>query len=388
MFNRLVKPLKSKSFFLFGARTTGKSTFLKSLFLDEQVLWLDLLDLSLEAEFQRNPMSLVQRLDAYRDNKNYRWVVIDEIQKVPELLDVIHQEIEKKRFLFALTGSSARKLKRGSANLLAGRALQNFLFPLTYQELDSKFDLDFVLQWGSLPEIFSLDEETRNETLRAYSNIYLKEEIQAEQIVRKMAPFRAFLEIAATSSGQVINFSKISRAIGSDPVSVKSYFEILEDTLLGFLLPPYEKSVRKRQRKSPKFYFFDLGVQRALKKQIDLPVRAGTYEYGRLFEQFIILEIYRLAHYYRKDWSFSYLLTKDGAEIDLIIERPGDTTVLLEIKSAEKITKDDLRHLIQLKADIDNSESFCFSREKISRTIDGIKCLHWKEGIESLGISI
>ena len=306
-----------------GARSTGKSTLIRELFSGQKVLWFDLLDVNLLSQFDANPMELEAQIEAV--NHPLDWIVIDEIQRVPALLDVVHRQIEQKKHRFALTGSSARKLKRGAANLLAGRALQNFLFPLTYVELGNQFDLDFCLRWGSLPQVFALSEEERGQYLRTYANIYLREEIQAEQIIRKLPPFRAFLEAVAQTAGQIVNYSKIARDINSDATSVISYFEILEDTLVGVRLLPYSGSVRKRQRKNPKFYFFDLGVQRALTGVINLEVHKSTYEFGRLFEQWLFLEIYRLNAYYQKDWRFSFFESGDGVEIDLIVERPGET---------------------------------------------------------------
>lgn len=384
MFKRLFNISKTKSFFVFGARGTGKSTLIKRLFEEEETIWIDLLDLNVAAKYARDPMLLERTLDAEKDHKAIEWVVIDEIQKIPFLLDVVHRIIEKKRFRFALTGSSARKLKRGSANLLAGRALQRFLFPLTYVELDKQFDLDFVLKWGSLPEVFSLEDDERMEYLTTYANTYLKEEIQVEQIVRKLEPFRAFLEVAAQASGKIINFSKIARDIDSDPVSVQSYFQILEDTLLGFLLKPFHASVRKRQRKNPKFYFFDLGVQNTLARRLSIHLHPGTYEYGNLFEQFIILEIYRLIHYHKKDWELFYLRTKDDVEVDLIIDRPGEKTLLLEIKSCETVSRDCVKSLSVIGRDMKNVEMCCLSRDSTHQIIENVECVYWQDGLRKL----
>ncbi|MFC1596310.1 ATP-binding protein [Candidatus Margulisiibacteriota bacterium] len=267
MYERILNPISTNSFFLFGARGTGKTTFLKNYFSDKATLWFDLLDLELEDEFSRNPNSLHQRIDARQQDID--WVVIDEIQKVPKLLDLVHQYIEKASVKFALTGSSARKLKSGASNLLAGRAFVNHLFPLTASEMGNKFNLDTALNWGLLPQIshFSQDNE-RAEFLRAYGLTYLKEEVWGEQLVKNMDPFRNFLEIAAQSNTEIINYTNIARDIGIDTKTVQSYFEILADTLLGCYLEPYHKSIRKQQRQSPKFYFFDMGVTRALNRQL------------------------------------------------------------------------------------------------------------------------
>jgi predicted AAA+ superfamily ATPase len=387
MFSRLLNPPESQSFFLFGARGTGKSTLLSTRIPADRALWLDLLDLDLEAELSVRPMALLERLEPVRATPGVEWVVIDEVQKVPALLDVVQLEMGRRRFRFALSGSSARKLKRGAANLLAGRALEHHLFPLTHLELADRFDLDFALRWGSMPAIFSMESESeRQDYLRTYANTYVKEEIQAEQLVRKLAPFRAFLDIAADASGQIVNYSKIARAVGSDAVSVKSYFSILEDTLLGFHLPAFDRSVRSRQRQAPKFYFFDLGVQAALRRHLHLPLAESTYEYGRRFEQFVITEIFRLNHYRKADYALSYLRTKDDAEIDLIVERPGAPTFLIEIKSHRRVSEDDVRSVAAFAADLPQSVPLCLSRDEVSRTIRGVKCLPWHKGFAELGL--
>lgn len=387
MYKRDVKILKSRSFFLFGARATGKSTLLKQIFADEKVLWLDLLSPDLEEEFVTRPSALFERLDAVRNQIS--WVVIDEVQKAPKILDIVHSEIVRGDFKFALTGSSARKLKRGAANLLAGRALQNFLFPLTSFELGSEFDLDFVLKWGSLPEVMNLQSkpncsEEISQYLRAYTQTYLKEEIQVEQLVRRLPPFRSFLEVAAQCSGAILNYSKVARDIGSDPVSVKNYFSILEDTLIGFYLPAFHGSVRKRQNQHPKFYLFDVGVKSALSKQLNLELHRQTYLYGNNFEHWVITEIHRLNHYSSKDWTLSYLRTKDDVEIDLIIERPGEKTALIEIKSTKSVTREDVLSLSRIAKEFKGSQAFCFSRDPVNRSIEGVNCFFWQNGIEAL----
>ncbi len=382
MYKRTFKPLMSRSFFLFGARGTGKSTLLKSLFNSKKViLWLDLLDPKIDWEIQRNPNYLIQHLEVKNTSEKFsnQWIVIDEVQKAPRLLDVVHRLIETKKYKFAMTGSSARKLKRGGANLLAGRALQNFLFPLTSMELGNDFNLSSVLKYGSLPEVINSQSEKETQAyLRTYVQTYLKEEIQVEQLVRKLSPFRSFLEVAAQSSGLILNYSKIARDIGSDPMSVKNYFNILEDTLLGFYLPSYHRSVRKRQVKHPKFYLFDTGVKTALSRGLQLNLDSGTSLYGLHFEHFIISEMLRYNHYLTLDWNFYYLMTKDNVEIDLIIERPGKSTLLIEIKSSDRITEDSVRSLSKIALDFNSpAKPLCLSRDPDEKKILGVHCLHW-----------
>ena len=383
MYKRLLTIQNERSFFLFGARATGKSTLLSDCFPKQKHLWIDLLNPQTEERFVLHPESL---LEMATEVKPSQWVVIDEIQKAPRLLDVVHQLIQTKNLKFSLTGSSARKLKRGAANLLAGRAFVFYLYPMTHLELGQDFNLREILHWGSLPEIFKLSSQGRYRYLQGYTTTYLKEEILQEQLIRKVRPFRSFLEVAAQSSGTILNFSKISRDIGSDPVTVQSYFQILEDTLVGFLLQPYHASIRKRQRQAPKFYFFDLGVLHALEKTLQAP--AAESFIGRDFEHFIILEIHRLIHYAEKDWTLSYVRTKDGAEIDLLIERPGLPLVAIEIKSSDRIDKVDLRNFLNLSKDLGkNTEAYVLSRDEHRRRIEHLHVLPWKEGIRAIGLA-
>lgn len=386
MYDRILKPLQH-SFFLFGARGTGKTTFLKNYFKNTQPLWLDLLDPKTEDRYARNPETLLQEIEGLSGKS--RWVVIDEVQKVPKLLDVAHLLIEKKRIKFALTGSSARKLKKGAANLLGGRAHVFNLFPLTALEWGKTFNLGEALRWGSLPAIAALkDEASKQESLRAYALTYLKEEIWNEHIIRKLDPFRRFLEIAAQMNGAIINYDNLAGDIGTDIKTAQAYYEILEDTLVGILLDPFHYSIRKRQRKNPKFYFFDTGVKSALERSLDQPLTPGSYAFGRAFEHFVILEAYRLTSYLRKDFSFSYLRTKDDAEIDLVIERPGMPTALVEIKSTDRIREKDTRSLERFHKDFRKADAFCLSRDPIAKKIGSVSVLPWEQGLKELGLDV
>lgn len=385
MFNRFIKFKKNNSFFLFGARGTGKTFLLKEHFQPLPALYIDLLDPDQNETYSLRPQTLAQQLAALGDETE--WIVIDEIQKIPKLLDIVHQQIESSRFKFALSGSSARKLKRGGADLLAGRAFVNYLFPLTAREIGEGFSLESALAWGTLPRLFALESvEDKRDFLRTYTHTYLKEEITEEQVVRRLDPFRRFLVVAAQMSGQIVNFSKIAREVGTSPPTVQTYFEILEDTLVGFLLEPFYESVRKRQRDNPKFYFFDTGVQRALNRTLTVELKPQTYAFGHAFEHFVVNEINRLQSYAKKDFRLSYLRTKDGVEIDLIIERPGLKRALVEIKSTERVTEDDVRALQRLGNDIANSEAFCLSLDPTPQKIGQVRCLPWQRGLEEIGL--
>lgn len=362
MLERSIKPLTTQSFFLFGARGTGKTSLIKSLFGvgdgSHQVLYLDLLNLELEAKYQLNPELLYKELSALPPETSV--VIIDEIQKVPRLLDVVHRKIEESSLKFVLTGSSARKLKLGGANLLAGRAVVFNLYPLLAEELGDQFDLHQALLFGTLPRVMMLpDPIEKRRSLIAYANTYLKEEVWGEQLVRKIEPFRRFLQVAAQSHGQPVNFNKIGRDVGVDHSTVRSYYSILEDTLLGFFLPAYSGSERQKLRKTPKFYLFDNGVKRALDGSIDFGLHHGSFDYGILFEQLVIAEVLRRIAYRELSIVPSFLATEGGAEIDLVLERAGRVEALIEIKSGSKVDVEDLKHLKALGRDFKGVAKYC-----------------------------
>jgi len=391
MVTRIIKLPKKQSFFLFGARGTGKTTVLEALFpkgsqSDRESLWIDLLSDEEEAGLSRNPDSLKQRVQQFGKTRH---IIIDEIQKIPKLLDVVHQLIKDGYDKFILSGSSARKLKRGAANLLAGRAVVRSLFPLTHLEMADRFELNFALRFGTLPRLVHLDNEPTEikDYLRAYSKTYLKEEIIVEQLVRNLDPFRGFLEVAAQMNGKIVNYSKIERDVGSSNKTIQSYYQILEETYVGFFLNAFHESWRKQLSQSPKFYFFDLGVTRALAGRLNQEVSESTYEYGDLFEQFIICEIFRLNEYFSLDFKMSYLRSKDGAEIDLILDRPGMKRALIEIKSSKMVRSEDLKHLRRFKSEHPKTDAYCLSLDPSPKRIDGIEVLPWKEGLIALGIT-
>jgi uncharacterized protein len=377
---RLLSLPQKRSLFLFGPRNTGKSTLVEQQYPSQSSLFINLLENKEEDRFSRAPDALHQIVHALPKTTTH--VILDEVQKVPRLLDVVQLLMKETDKHFIMTGSSARKLKRGGANLLAGRAFVYHLFPLTSIELGDQFDLDSALQWGTLPEIFiSHDDIERREFLNAYSLTYLKEEVWGEQLVRKLDPFRRFLEVAAQCNGKILNFSNIARDVGVDDKTIGSYYSILEDTLLGFHLEPFHNSVRKRLSQKPKFYFFDTGVVRALSRLMNVPITPSTHAYGNAFEHFIILECMRLADYYRLDFRFTYLRTPSDAEIDLIVERPGQPLLCIEIKSATTVVESDLSVFDRLCQDMLPCETICLSNEQYPKKILGVMVLPWQQGI-------
>jgi predicted AAA+ superfamily ATPase len=381
---RHINLLDSGSYFLFGARGTGKSTLLRQHLEGKRVLWIDLLRSTDEIRYSDRPDLLSDQLERERDK--LEWVVIDEVQKVPKLLDVVHREIERSRFLgvgphFALSGSSARKLKREGSNLLAARAFVNHLFPFTHREIGEDFDLASALYFGTIPAIVHFsDSQSRQAALEAYVDTYLKEEIVQEQIIRKVSPFRKFLQLSAQANGTVVNFSNIAKDLKVDDKTVRVYFDILEDTLLGFYLPAFEKSLRKQQIKSPKFYLFDPGVKRVLDPNLPASAPLSSQQFGAAFEHFIVCEFFRLKSYLRRKMNLSHFNT-GSLEIDLVIETPGIADTFVEIKATTQVTEAHLVSLHRLRRDFPRNRYICLSQDPIARIESGVEVLPWVEGI-------
>ena len=381
MIPRILQLPVDESLFLFGARGTGKTTLLKNLPWFNHSLYINLLKSSEERLFTRNPDTLESIVKALPTSTTH--VIVDEVQKIPKLLDIVHELIETTDKKFILTGSSARKLKHGGANLLAGRAFVYHLHPFAYTEIDSNIELTNYLQWGMLPKIFEFDTDDKKQLfLEAYTSTYLKEEVWIEQFIRVLEPFRHFLEVAAQSNGKIVNFDNIAKDVGVDLKTVQKYFSILEDTLLGFFLMPFQHSFRKRLNKTPKFYFIDTGITRALANQLTLPLLTSTKNFGDAFEHFVITQCKNISSYYHRDYKFSYLQTKDGAKIDLVVERPGKSILFIEIKSAEDVESRHLRNLKALSHDFGDCEAICLSRDTYAKQIDGITVYPWQEGIK------
>ena len=331
--NRLLK-VPARSFFLFGPRGTGKSTWLRDV-LPEAVR-LDLLNTALYYELQRDP----HRLEALIGKQpEQAWVVIDEIQKIPRLLDEVHRLMEDRRWQFALCGSSARQLKKAGVNLLAGRALTLAMAPFSARELGSRFTLSTALEWGLLPLVQAAPDYATG-LLRAYVDTYIKEEIRQEGVVRQLPPFLRFLALAGQLNGQVINAQNVAREAGIGRTTVDAYFSILTDTLLGSFLPAWQPQIKVRERSHPKFYWFDSGVARAAAGLLDdKPDRTWL---GTALETYLLHECRVRNGVSGQARGFYYYGLASGGEIDLIIEtrRPQPAAparvVALEIKLAEK----------------------------------------------------
>lgn len=380
MRDRLLKLVSEYSFFIFGARGVGKSSLLKARFTDSAVIWIDLLNPETEAYFARDPNALKAIAENTAPNIP---IIIDEVQKLPKLLDVVHSVIEARKQVFILTGSSARKLKRGAANLLAGRAFVYHLFPFSFLELGDEFQLPSALQYGLLPQVVNFEDPAlKVKYLEAYAHTYLKEEVVAEQLIKNLDPFRRFLEVAGQMNGKPINIHSIARDVGVDDKTVLNYFSILEDTLLGFFLEPFHHSFRKRLGKQAKFFFFDIGIARALARTLSIETSPQTSYYGEIFEQFIIIEVYKLCQYFKPEYRLSFIRTKDDLEVDLVVDRPGLPTLLIEIKSATQVHEAMLQSLKSIAKDLPNCEAICLSQDPHAKTLETIKVYPWMSGLK------
>jgi len=344
---RLLMPVE-RSFFLFGPRGTGKSTWLKEVL--PNAYRLDLLDTAVCYELQREPHRLEALIGKHPEGA---WVVLDEIQKVPGLLDEVHRLMESRRWRFALCGSSARQLKKAGVNLLAGRALTLAMAPFSAVELGAKFDLSRALEWGLLP-IVQTDPGYAVASLRAYVDTYLKEEIRQEGLVRNLPPFLRFLALAGQLNGQVVNGQNLARDAGIGRSTVDAYFSILTDTMLGSFLPAWQPQIKVRERAHPKFFWFDSGVARAAAGLLDdRPERAWL---GVALETYLLHECRVRNAVTGQARGLYYYGLAAGGEIDLIIEtrRPQSSApariVAVEIKLAEKWDRKNERAMRDLKA--------------------------------------
>ncbi len=331
----------SESFFLWGPRQSGKSTLLREAYPDGR--WLDLLKAEEFRRYLSRPELLRQEIEAEGPQPR-RQIAIDEIQKLPALLDEVHWLIENRGLRFALCGSSARKVKRGAANLLGGRATRYELHGLSASELGREFDLDRMLNHGYLPRIYEASRPGR--LLEAYVADYLKQEVAAEGLVRQLPTFSEFLDVAALSDGEIVNFSNIARECGVSSHTAKSHFQILEDTLLGRWLPAHRKRPKRRVIGAPKFYFADVGVVNRLARRGEL--LPGSEQYGKAFENWVFHELCAYVSYREFDLALSYWRLASGIEVDFVL---GDMRIAIEAKSSERITRDHLKGLRSLALD-------------------------------------
>jgi len=359
--------LKKKSHFLLGPRQTGK-TFLARHCLKGARLY-DLLDASVYLALSRNPGRISQEL-----SPQDRVVVIDEIQRLPDLLNEVHRLIEERGVHFLLTGSSARKLRRGGVNLLGGRARAKYLHPLTYKELGGRFDLLRAVERGLLPSIYFSDDPRAD--LEAYAGLYLQQEIVAEGVTRNAPAFSRFLRVASLCNGTIVNFTNVASDSQVARTTVYEYFEILKDTLVLHELPAWRKSSKRKPLASSKYYFFDVGVVAALQGR---EFRAGTPEFGEAFETYLMHELISYRDYLSGE-PLSFWRSTSGFEVDFII---GDHTAV-EAKAKENLSPHDLKPLRALAEEGQLKRYLCVSLEPRARKLEGILILPFREFLDAL----
>jgi predicted AAA+ superfamily ATPase len=361
----------NESVFLWGARQTGKSTLLKTLF--PEAFWVDLLLTSDYKRFSKNP-GLIREI--VLENPAIRLVIIDEIQFVPALLNEIHWLIANRKIRFIMSGSSPRKILHSGTNLLGGRALRYELYPLTSQEIPD-FNLMKALNNGLLPRHYNADNPKK--MLSAYIGSYLRDEIAAEARIRNVATFGRFLEIAAFTNGEMVNYSNIASETGVSVPTVKEYFQILEDTLLGRYLPSFQKNPKRRVINAPKFYIFDIGVVNSLLNRGT--IEQGNEIFGKIFEHFIYLEIYAHSRYTDLNYPVSYWRTASQLEIDFVL---GDHEVAIEVKATVSATPRHLKGLKAFSEEYPVKKRILITNDPYPRLVENISILPWNVFLQRL----
>ena len=362
--------LAMKSFFLFGPRATGKTTLIRQQ-LAQKATVIDLLDSRYFLKLSGAPHELESLIAA----APAEIIVIDEIQRIPELLNEIHRLIEARNLTFLLTGSSARKLRKGQANLLAGRVWDAKMFPLIHREIPA-FKLDRYLQYGGLPAVYLSDYP--EEELNAYVNLYLKEEIMAEGLIRRLPPFSRFLKTIALANGEMINFTKLANDCQVPPSTVTEYVGLLEDTLVGFLLPAWTESIKRKAIRTGKFYFFDPGVTHMLTGTEKLDRNSNLY--GKSFEQFICMELRAYLSYRRNKIPLTYWRSKNGYEVDFLL----GTRTAIEVKASQKVSKNDFKGLKYLNEEGVFQNLLMVSQDPVSTYTGNILAIPWQKFLSDL----
>lgn len=360
-----------ESFFLWGARQTGKSTLLKKLYPDS--LWFDLLQADVFGRLQRNPAQLREIILA---GNPVSPVVIDEIQKIPALLDEIHWLIENSGTRFILSGSSPRKIIRSQANLLGGRALRYELFPMVSAEIPD-FDLMRALNNGLLPRHYISDNPKK--MISAYIGNYLRDEIIAEARIRNVSTFSRFLEVAAFSNGEMVNFTNIASECGVSSPTIKEYFQILEDTLTGRFLPSFQKKPKRRVILAPKFYYFDVGIANYLLKRGK--IEPGSEMFGNAFEHFIYMEMIAHSHYSGIQYPLYYWRTASQIEIDFVL---GDHELAIEIKSTSNANPRHAKGLHRFAEEYTVKQKLLVTNDPYPRQMGDVLVLPWKIFLQKL----
>ena len=361
MFSRKInlQDAENESIFLWGARQTGKSTLLQLLFPNTR--YIDLLKSDEFERYNRRASLLREELSLLQENE---LIIIDEIQKIPELLDEVQWLMTNKNHRFILSGSSARKLRRSGVNLLGGRAIRKHLYPFVSAEIPD-FDLIKACNNGMMPRHYLVDDAGKR--IHAYVGDYLQQEIKAEALTRNLKTISRFMEIAALRNEEVVNYNNIASECGVSAPTVKEYFSILEETLIGYTIPAFTKNVKRRVIQSPKFYYFDVGIVNFLLRRRSL--LPGSAEFGHAFEHLIMQELIAYIGYSESQHSLSYWRTTSGYEVDAVI---GNANVAIEIKSTEEVHSHHTRGLKAFSEEFPNSRLIIVSMDKYPRRMNEI----------------
>ena len=375
MYSRIINIPDNKSFFLFGPRGTGKTTWLRHTF--PTGLRIDLLEARTYNALLASPSKLEELIPPHFDE----WLIIDEIQRVPELLNEVHRLIEERKIKFVLTGSSARKLRAKGVNLLAGRALTRYMHPLTAEELGNDFSLSKSLQFGHLPAIFS--EPDPGDYLTSYIQTYLREEVQQEGLTRNLQTFARFLEAASFSQASILNISEVARGCQANRKLVEEYFHILEDLLLAHRVPVFSKRAKRRLGSHPKFFFFDAGVYRAIRPRgpLDSPEEID----GSALETLVFQELRAVNNLHRLEFELYYWHTSTGHEVDFILYGKNGL-IAIEVKRAAKIRPKDLRGLKLFAKDYPRARLYLFYGGDQELFIDNINLLPTEKALTGLPV--
>ncbi|NGX26496.1 MAG: hypothetical protein K940chlam6_00419 [Chlamydiae bacterium] len=373
MYTRLLKEPDHKSFFLFGPRGTGKTTWVRKKF--KKALYLDLLENELFVDLTTDPGLLEELIP-----KNFKnWIIIDEIQKIPALLNEVHRLIEQKKYRFILTGSSARQLRKKGVNLLAGRALTYSMYPLTAEELKNKFDLNKALQFGMLPSLQS--EPNPKKYLESYVKTYLREEVLHEGITRNLGAFSRFLVAASFSQGSVLNITEVARECGIERKTVAGYFDILEDLLLSYRLPVFSKRAKRKVVSHPKFYYFDVGVYRTIRPKgpLDSPEEIGGIALETLFFQHLMA----INDYFEREYEIFYWRTVTGTEVDFIAYGPKGV-IAFEVKRGTKHKPSDLQGLLEFQKLYPIAKLYLINGSKRATKVGNIQILPFEQALKTM----
>ena len=373
MYSRITRYARGKSFFLFGPRGTGKSTWVRATF--PEAVYIDLLDAEKHTYLLAGP----QRLAEFLPPDHSGWVIIDEIQKIPALLDEVHRLIEERRLCFVLTGSSARKLRRQGVNLLAGRALTREMHPLTAFELGSDFSLERACRYGHLPAVFS--EPDPGAFLHSYVQTYMREEITQEGLTRNIGAFARCLEAASFSQAGVLNISAVARECGVGRKTVEGYFQVLEDIFLAVRLPVFQRRARRRLVRHPKFYFFDTGVFRAIRPRGPLD-RPEEIE-GAALETLVLQELRAVNAGLSLGYGLYYWRTSNGLEVDFVLYGP-EGLIAIEVKRSARPRKEDMRGIKAFLAEYPAARAYVFYQGRERLHIDSVTWLPLQTALPAL----